>query len=121
MHRWFLISSLPCSREKINLKFLLPSLKTLTNFKNCSESRIKFRLSFDLIGRFSLGYIHGQLSNHFSGSQGGFWKEGFSQFVPDFKEASRNFILDFLHKKTANKFNKYTVSSFKNFQKIFIS
>ncbi len=40
-------------QEKITMKFLLASLKTLTNSKNCSESRIKylFRLSFALIGQ----------------------------------------------------------------------
>jgi hypothetical protein len=65
-------------------------------------------------------YIHGQLSSHFSGSQGGFWKEGFSQLVTDFKEASRNFILDFLHKKTG-KNSKNTVSTFRNLKKILIS
>ncbi len=36
------------------MKFLLDSLKTLTNSKSCSESRIKFLfgLSFALIGKF---------------------------------------------------------------------
>jgi hypothetical protein len=43
---------------------LLASLKSLTNSKSCSESRIKFlfRLSFALIGHFFLVYIHSQLS-----------------------------------------------------------
>ncbi len=42
------------------MKFLLGSLKTLTNSKNCSVSRIKFlsRLSFALIGRPFSVYIH---------------------------------------------------------------
>jgi hypothetical protein len=50
--------------EKINMKFLLASLKSLTNCKSCSESRIKFlfRLSFAIIGHFFLVYIHSQLS-----------------------------------------------------------
>jgi hypothetical protein len=40
------------------MKFLFASLKTLTNSKSCSESRIKFmfRLSFTLIGKFLLVY-----------------------------------------------------------------
>jgi hypothetical protein len=40
------------------MKFLLASLKTLTNSKSCSASRIKFlfRLSFALIGHFFLVY-----------------------------------------------------------------
>jgi hypothetical protein len=48
-------------KRKLNLNFLLASLKTLTYFKNCSKSHIKFlfRLSFTLIGRFSPVYIHG--------------------------------------------------------------
>jgi hypothetical protein len=60
--------------EKIKMKFLLASLKTLTNSKSCSESRIKFlfRLSFALIGRFILVYIHSRLSEQFSKSQVGF-------------------------------------------------
>jgi hypothetical protein len=56
------------------MKFLLASLKTLTNSKSCSESRIKFlfMLSFALIGQFSLVYIHFRLSEQFSESQAGF-------------------------------------------------
>ncbi len=58
------------------MKFLLASLKTLTNAKNCSESRIKFlfRLSFALIGQVFSGvrYIHSRLSEQFSESQAGF-------------------------------------------------
>ena len=48
-------------KRKLNLNFLLASLKILTYFKNCSKSHIKFlfRLSFTLIGRFSPVYIHG--------------------------------------------------------------
>jgi hypothetical protein len=54
------------------MKFLLASLKTLTNSKSCSESRNKFlyRLSFALIGH--LVYIHSRLSEQFSESQAGF-------------------------------------------------
>ncbi len=97
-------------------------MKTLTNSKNCSKSQINFlfRLSFALIGRFFPVYIHSRLSEQFSRLQTGFgttfrdtggyqkagnklseegyWKE-FHNYS-DFVEASRNFILDFLHKKT---------------------
>jgi hypothetical protein len=54
------------------MKFLLASWKTVTNSKNCSESRIKFlvRLSFALIGLFF--QCHSQrLAKQFSGSQAG--------------------------------------------------
>jgi hypothetical protein len=49
------------------MKLLLASLKTFTNSKNCSVSRIKllFRLSFALIGRFFPVFL-------FSGSQAGY-------------------------------------------------
>jgi hypothetical protein len=110
-------------QDKINVKFLLASLKTLTNFKHCySESRIKFvfRLSFALIGRFFPVFINSRLSEPFSGSRqvseqlletqaanrtpehdvGRKLLEGISLFVSDFIETSRNFNLDFLHKKT---------------------
>jgi hypothetical protein len=51
-------------------KFLLASLKTLTNSEICSKSRITFlfRLSFALIGKFFLVCIHSRLSE----SQAGF-------------------------------------------------
>jgi hypothetical protein len=70
MRQWFFIS-LPSSKEKLNMKFLLASLKTITNSKNCSESRIKFqvRLSFALTGPFFPVYIHSRLSEQFSGSE----------------------------------------------------
>ncbi len=104
------------------MKFLLASLKTPNNSKNCSESRIKFlfRLSFAVISRFFPVYIHSWLSEQFSGSQAGYGKtfrdtaairkseqalceglqEGISELVSDFIEAVRNFIFDFFHKKT---------------------
>jgi hypothetical protein len=49
----------------------LASLKTLTNFNNCSVSRIRFlfRQSLALIGQFSRLYIPVQLSELFSESQ----------------------------------------------------
>ncbi len=81
------------------MKVLLASLKTLTNCKNCSVSRIKFlfRHSFALIGRFFPVYIH-------SGR--------ISQLVSDFKEVSRNFILDFLKKlKILKTISAYSTST----------
>ncbi len=87
----------------------------------CSESRIRFlfRLSFAFIGRFILVYIHSRLLEQFSESQAvsqllkpqaairkpqqALWRgllEGISQLISDCIEASRNVILDFLHKKT---------------------
>jgi hypothetical protein len=83
------------------------------------------------MGLFFLVYIHSRLSEQFSKSQAGFGinfkgtggyrdqKAGtsslkrvtgrISQFVSDFIEASRNFILDFLHKKTTE--NVKTISA----------
>jgi hypothetical protein len=74
MLKWFLIFLFAIIKRKLNLKFLLESLKTLTNDKDCSETRIKFlfRLSFSIIGRFSAEYIHSRLSEQFSGSQAAF-------------------------------------------------
>jgi hypothetical protein len=48
------------------MKFLLASLKTLTNTENSSNSRVKFlfRLSFAIVGGFFPVYIHGMLSCH---------------------------------------------------------
>ncbi len=131
------------------MKFLLNSLKTLTNSKSCSKSRIKFlfKLSFALIGKFFLAYIHCRLSEQFSESQAdfgttfkgtsGYQKSGTSSLKRVtgrnfpiskwFLEASRNFILDFLHKrqlkivKTISAHSKSTVSKFTTFKKIFIS
>jgi hypothetical protein len=82
------------------MKFLLASLKTLTNSKSCSENRIKFllRLSFALIGQFFL-YIHSRL---------------LVQLVSVFIEASRNFISDFLYKKTTENCEKHN-RSFKKY------
>jgi hypothetical protein len=53
------------------MKFLLASLKKLTNSKSCSESCIKslFRLLFALIGQFFLVYIHSWLLEQFSESR----------------------------------------------------
>jgi hypothetical protein len=53
------------------MKFLLASLKILISCKSCSESRIIFllRLSFALIDKFFLIYIHSWFSEQFSESQ----------------------------------------------------
>ncbi len=86
-----------------------------------NENKFLFRLSFALIGWFSPVYIHGRLSEEFSESQaaigmtfrvaGNYRKAGKAPWILDtgriftiskyFIEVSRNFILDFLHKKTA--------------------
>ncbi len=50
------------------MKFLLASLKTLTNSKNCCVSRIKFLFSFAVLGspgRFFPAYIHSRISEQF--------------------------------------------------------
>jgi hypothetical protein len=49
------------------MKVLLASMKTLTNYQNCSESRIKFlfRLSFAFIGQFFLCTFIAGLWNNF--------------------------------------------------------
>jgi hypothetical protein len=65
MRKFFCLNFSPALfKGKINIKFLLAYLKTLTNSKNCSVRRIKFlfQLSFALIGGFSLLYNHGQPS-----------------------------------------------------------
>ncbi len=48
---------------------MIASLKTLTNSKKCSESRIKFlfRPFFALVGKFSPVSINGRFSEKFSG------------------------------------------------------
>ncbi len=135
--------SLPSSREKLIWSVCLLFWKQLLLSKNCSESHTKFlfRLSFALLGRFFSMYIHRRLSEQFSESQVGYrtifrdtggyqkqalWRgllEGISQLVRDFKEASRNFTLDFLHKrqlkivKTISAHSKSTASKFTNFKK----
>jgi hypothetical protein len=88
-----------------------------TNYKDCSKSRIKFlfRLSLTFTGWLSPVYIHGGLSEQFSGPQadfrttstvtGGNWKAGtsflnhFISFVSDSIKASRNLMVYFLPTK----------------------
>ncbi len=82
MRKWFL-NFQPALLNRKNLTFLLASLKTLTNSKDCSESCIKFlfRLSFSLINRFFFLctlYIHGPFSERFSEITGGF-RNGFQR------------------------------------------
>ncbi len=61
-------------RKKINEKFLLASLKTLANSKNCTSHQISvsIRLSFALVGRFFPVYIHGHFSEQVSESHAAF-------------------------------------------------
>ncbi len=71
-------------KRKIHEKCPLASLKTLTNYKDCSERHIKCwcRHSFSLISRFSALYIHGQLSEQLAAFgttlrvTGRYWKSG---------------------------------------------
>ncbi len=114
--------------------------------KKISESCIKilFRLSFAFIGRLSQAYIHGQLSEAFSGSQAAFgttfrdtnvfrkpeqtpWRwlqEGFLQLVSYFIDASRNYIWIFSTKrqpkivKTISAHTKSSVLIFVTLKKI---
>jgi hypothetical protein len=104
-------------QEKMNMKFLLASMKTLTNSKSCSESRIKFlfRLSFALIGRFFSCTFRNNFQDHRWVTEQplethaairipeqdlcrGLLEE-ISQLVSDFIEERINFTLDFLPKK----------------------
>ncbi len=130
--------------RKIKIKFLLASLKTLTNSKSCSENRRKFL--FRLCSHWSIyssvhdEYIHSRLSEQFSVSQTGFGtnfegtdgyqKAGSSSLkritgrnftiVSYFIEASRNFILDFLHKKINKTCVNHKLSFKKNCFKFYI-
>jgi hypothetical protein len=74
---------LPCFvNEEINIKFLFVSLTTLTNSKDCSESRIKF-------------FVRSFLRHHWS-----IFPSVHSWPAFGFIEASRNYIFEVLHKKT---------------------
>ncbi len=53
MCTWFIYVYVALLKWTINVKFLLVSVKTLTNSKNFSTSVFLFGLSFSLIGRFS--------------------------------------------------------------------
>jgi hypothetical protein len=79
--------------RKINIKFLLASLKTLNNSKDCSESRFKFlfQLFISLIGQFSLVCIHGRLAEKFSGSQADF--ETTFRITGGYQKAGTNFLM----------------------------
>ncbi len=100
--------------KKIDKKFLLASLKTITNYKNCSNISVPSFLCFHWLIFSSVNSLwpsgqfpkHRRLSEQLSESKAAIESqnsslEGFSQLVCDFIEASRNFILHFLHKKTA--------------------
>ncbi len=110
-----------------NIKFLLASLNIQTSSKDCSDSCIKFlfRLCFlSLMVNFSrihswpafgtIVKITGGFRNNFYSYRVAIGEleraswigllEGFLQFVSDFIEAIRIFILNVLHKKTAKNF-----------------
>ncbi len=114
MRKWFLNFQPALLKRKINIKFLLASLKALTNSKDCSQSRIilyliLFRLSFSLISTvyhctFMAGFRN-KFQSHRRPSESrnklheeGYWKYFLLKFLI---ESTRHFILDFLHKKTA--------------------
>jgi hypothetical protein len=118
------------------MKFLLASLKTHTNSKKCSVSRIKFlfRLSFALIGKFFPVYIHSRLLEQFSGSQAGygttFWDTGGSQKARTsslkrvtgrnftisiwFHRSKQKLWLNFLHRKTTKNYKTISAQSKSN-------
>jgi hypothetical protein len=76
MRKWLLVFSLLVlsSRENKKKKFLLASLKTLTNSKSCSESRIKFSVQAFLCSHWSIYFcVHSKPSfGTISESQVGF-------------------------------------------------
>jgi hypothetical protein len=123
----------------------------ISNSKGCSEScnKFLFRISFALIGRYfpvyCTVYIHGRLSEIFSGSRApfgttfrvtrGYRTAGTSSLkrvtgriftITVVMEASRNFIFDFLRQKkpkivkTISAHSKSTVLIFRTAKKIFI-
>ncbi len=128
VHALIVFKFLACLvQEKIKIKFLLTSLKTFTNSKNCSVSRIKF-----LFWRFfSLNGVHctfiASFRNNFQDHrrvtvqlletqaairkpEQALWRGllvGISQIVSDFIEASRNFDSVFLHKKTTKNYENH--------------
>ncbi len=71
---WFIYVYAALLKWTINVKFMLVSVKTLINSKNCSKSIFLFGLSFSLIGRFSpadMLYCE-RLSEKFSRSKAAF-------------------------------------------------
>ncbi len=127
MLKWFLTFLACLVQEKKYIKCLLASLKTLTNYRNCTETRCYY--GFPLVhflkctfikvwwhaaccmAGFSLNNFQDnrQLSEQLLESQAAgtsFLNRvtgRFLQSVTDHMEASRNFILDILHKKTAKR------------------
>ncbi len=58
MRKWFLNFKGALLKRKINVKFLLASLKTITNSKRPKDAtKFLFRLSFSVIGRFYSLYL----------------------------------------------------------------
>ncbi len=120
------------------MKFLLASLKTFILILKVvpKVASMLFRFSFALIGKFFLVYIHNRIQEQFLESRttfkgtGGYQKAGTSSLktftgrnfrISVFIEASRNFILDFLHKRqlkiVKSAHSKSTVSNFRTFKK----
>ena len=89
-------------KRKIIIKYLLTSLKTVTNSKQISESRKNFCSSFPSL--FLVNFLQCK-------SQAASWKpvqvywsellEGFSEWVSDFEEASKIVMFNFFHRRTA--------------------
>ncbi len=102
------------AKEKSIIKFLLASLKTLNNYKDCSESPIKFlfRLSFSLIGR---------LLDKFWGSQAAFGTKTTFKLTAGYQKARTSFPVegywkDF-HSEQAETWVYFWYSSAKNCKK----
>jgi hypothetical protein len=106
------------------MKFLFASLKHLIILIILSKEASNFYSSFPFLSLVDFFTFIDGFRNNFSGSQAGFEKtfrdvggyqkagtnslkrvtgKRISQIVSDFTEASRSFILDFLHKKTTKK------------------
>ncbi len=125
------------------MRFLLATLKTLTNSKKLFWKAALNFCPVSLVDFSSVLYIHSRLSEQFSwsragylttfGDTGGYQKAGTSSLK---RVTGRNFTIsrgkqklyfDFLHKKTTkivktrSSHSKITVSIFRAFKKIFIS
>jgi hypothetical protein len=128
VHALMVFKFLACLvQEKIKIKFLLASLKTLKNSKKCSVSRsvpaflcshwsnfspctfiASFRNNFEDHRRVTEQLLETQAA--IRKPEQALWRgllEGISQIVSDFIEASRNFYLDFLYKKTTKNYENH--------------
>ncbi len=141
MSSYFLNIQPALFKRKINIKFLLASLKIQSNSKNCSESRIKFCSIFPLISLVDFSSVFswpafgtiftftGGFWNNFQshrcllGSQNklpeeGYWKN-FLQLVSDFLKGSRIFFAKIKSKivKTFIVYSESTVLIFRILKK----